>query len=45
MFKSRKIVQLGDYSFRELFTTIAVRELDEYLDMLFKSETRDRLSS
>lgn len=45
MFESREIVQLGDKSFTELFTSIAVRELDEYLNTLFKNVTRDRLSS
>lgn len=45
MFESREIVQLGDKSFTELFTSIAVRELDEFLNMLFKNVTRDRLSS
>lgn len=36
MFESREIVRLGDKSFTELFTSIAVRELDEYLNMLSK---------
>lgn len=45
MFESREIVQLGDKSFTELFTSIVVRELDEFLNMLFKNVTRDRLSS
>ena len=45
MCESREIVQLGDKSFTELFTSVAVRELDECLNMLFKNEIRDRLSS
>ena len=45
VFESREIVQLEDKSFTELFTSIAVRELDEFLNMLFKNVTRDRLSS
>lgn len=45
MFESREIVQLGDKSFTELFTSIAVRELDEYVNMLFKNVTWDRFSS